>query len=136
MFCIFNLHICNFNFIFWIQYFYLNHTIFSVLLALKSACAPGGWIYSGQKCLPPASLLCCHRNQKIISRRTTLTLGKWVIFFFFLFLKIQIHNFVTVYWTLVVLQLLGSLISDFVDSFRPTARINSICGKTLTHSIL
>lgn len=26
-------------------------------------------------------------------------------------------------------QLLGSLISDFVDSFRPTARINSICGK-------
>lgn len=30
-----------------------------------------------------------------------------------------------------VLQLLGSLISDFVDSFRPTARINSICGETL-----
>uniref|UniRef100_A0A1A8G974 Mediator of RNA polymerase II transcription subunit 23 n=1 Tax=Nothobranchius korthausae TaxID=1143690 RepID=A0A1A8G974_9TELE len=25
--------------------------------------------------------------------------------------------------------LLGSLISDFVDSFRPTARINSICGR-------
>lgn len=28
-----------------------------------------------------------------------------------------------------LLQLLGSLISDFVDSFRPTARINSICGE-------
>ncbi|XP_043963377.1 mediator of RNA polymerase II transcription subunit 23 [Gambusia affinis] len=26
-------------------------------------------------------------------------------------------------------MLLGSLISDFVDSFRPTARINSICGR-------
>ncbi len=31
------------------------------------------------------------------------------------------------------LQLLGSLISDFVDSFRPTARINSICGKMHSH---
>uniref|UniRef100_A0A3Q3JPP4 Mediator of RNA polymerase II transcription subunit 23 n=1 Tax=Monopterus albus TaxID=43700 RepID=A0A3Q3JPP4_MONAL len=30
--------------------------------------------------------------------------------------------------TLICL-LLGSLISDFVDSFRPTARINSICGR-------
>ncbi|KAG8011212.1 Mediator of RNA polymerase II transcription subunit 23 [Nibea albiflora] len=26
-------------------------------------------------------------------------------------------------------EILGSLISDFVDSFRPTARINSICGR-------
>lgn len=31
-----------------------------------------------------------------------------------------------------LLQLLGSLISDFVDSFRPTARINSICGEIQT----
>lgn len=37
-------------------------------------------------------------------------------------------------------QLLGSLISDFVDSFRPTARINSICGKSIhsssSHSVV
>lgn len=33
-----------------------------------------------------------------------------------------------------LLQLLGSLISDFVDSFRPTARINSICGELKTLS--
>ncbi|XP_043923926.1 mediator of RNA polymerase II transcription subunit 23 [Protopterus annectens] len=29
----------------------------------------------------------------------------------------------------VITDLLGSLISDFVDTFRPTARINSICGR-------
>lgn len=34
------------------------------------------------------------------------------------------------------LQLLGSLISDFVDSFRPTARINSICGKMRSHILV
>lgn len=33
-------------------------------------------------------------------------------------------------------KLLGSLISDFVDSFRPTARINSICGKRHLNTLL
>lgn len=36
---------------------------------------------------------------------------------------------IRVFYAVVSVKLLGSLISDFVDSFRPTARINSICGK-------
>lgn len=33
------------------------------------------------------------------------------------------------------LQLLGNLVSDFVDTFRPTARINSICGRIIILNI-
>lgn len=48
----------------------------SITLMFCSLCIPGGRIYPGQKCLPPASLLCRHRNQKTISRRTVIALGK------------------------------------------------------------
>lgn len=40
-----------------------------------SVCITGGGVYSGQECLSAASLFSRHRNQKIVSGRTAVTLG-------------------------------------------------------------
>lgn len=103
--------------------------------------AEGGGVHPGQERVSPACLFCRNRDPEALPRGTALTLGMgltppcghcWS------YLR---HKNVPVFYVIPVvslLQLLGSLISDFVDSFRPTARINSICGelKTLAGYVL
>lgn len=45
-------------------------------------------------------------------------------------------DFIFILFCFVLCQLLGNLVSDFVDTFRPTARINSICGRIIIQNIL
>lgn len=47
----------------------------SITLMFYSVRIPGGRVYPGQKCLPPASLFCRHRNQETVPRGTAVTLG-------------------------------------------------------------
>lgn len=41
----------------------------------------GGGVYTGQECLPAASLFSCHRNQKTVPRRTAVALGLWQLIY-------------------------------------------------------
>lgn len=105
---------------------------------LYCVCISGGGVYTWQKCLPPSCLFCCYRNQKTVPRGEVVTLG--VYGFYCLYAAILCvpdtdNKHACLYYTIPV-KLLGSLISDFVDSFRPTARINSICGRGHLETLL